>query len=185
MTDEGIDVRGIRTLAQLLEQLPSGQAAATLATRLGVWTESIHANPSATRKAYPTDFSRLGDDQLSTTNSYWLSEAGRATELVGLLEGQKIMLSLESKRAKAAARGRIRKVWDVLDEDGKPRKYTATQLSDESEADPAVLDVELKVSLLEQTLASARAYKEACQMLVQGISREISFRQAQMGAKLR
>lgn len=185
MSSESFDVQGIRTLSQLLEQLPSGQAAATLAARLGVWTEAIHKAPASSTRTYPTDFARLGDEQLSTTNSYWISEAARATELVGLLEGQKVMLALAGKQAKAAARGRLRKLWDEPAEDGKVRKYTAVQLNDEAEFDPGVLDVELRTGLLEQSLASAKAYKEACGMVVAGISREISFRQAQMSARMR
>jgi hypothetical protein len=181
-----LDTAGVRTLGDLLDQMPSGKAAAALAARLGVWDAKMHANVSAERATYPKDFARLGDDQLSTTNSFWISESGRVTELVGMLEGQKIMLILGSKQAKAAARSRIRKTWDeAASLEEKPRKFTTGEVSDESENDPGVLDNELRLALLEQTLASARAYKEACAAVVAGVSREISFRQAQMSSRLR
>lgn len=185
---ESLDVSGVKTLSGLLEQLPSGNGARALAARLGVWTEEAHADPTKHRRSnYPKEFSSLGPNELSNTNAYWLSEAARATELVGLLEGQKIMLGLYTKQARAAVRGRLRKAAvDTAEKDGsKPVKYTVAELNDEAEADTAVLEIELKAALLEQTLASTKAYKEACLALVAGISREISFRQAQMSARLR
>lgn len=182
---ETLDVQGIRTLSDLLDQMPTGRAASALAERLGIWSAESHKAPKGDRKGFPKDFASMGDDDISTANSYWISESGRATELVGMLEGQKVMLSLGLKQAKASARSRVRRAWDKPGEDGKPRKYTAGQVDDEAESDPGVLDNELKLALLEQTLASARAYKEACLAVVAGISREISFRQAQMNGRLR
>jgi hypothetical protein len=128
----------------------------------------------------------MGDDDLSDVYSYWLSEAARSTELVGLLEGHKVVLSLTSKQARAAARGRVRtRNEGLLDDKDKPVKLTATQIADEAEADSAVVDVETTSALLEMALAGAKAYKEATNTMVTGISREISFRQAQYSARLR
>lgn len=181
-----VSTAGVRTLKDLLDQLPSGEAARVLASRLGLWTKQAHDSAAERTRSYPTQFSRLGDGELSDANAFWLSEAARATELVGLLEGQKAMTSLAAKQARAQARARIRAAWDTARDDaGKPVKYTSTQVADEAEADPGVIDQETRAALLQQVIASAGAYKEACFAVVQGISREISFRQAQYGARLR
>ena len=127
----------------------------------------------------------MGDDEISAASSYWISEVARVGELVGMLEGQKIMLTLSLKQVGAVARSRIREEWNIPDSEGKVVKYTNGQVQDEAESDEKVADHELRLALLEQVQASAKAYKEACTAVTTGISREISFRQAQMSGGLR
>lgn len=178
------DLDGVRNLDTLLSQLPYGAGARSLARRLGVWSSATHADEINVNRRYPGNFSALGDDQLSDLNSAWLSEAGRSTELVGLLEGQRTLVALSVKRAVAAARSRARK--RIAEDAGeKPVKVTAAELSDMAENDPGVLDAQTTAGMLDMALASAKAYKEACLATVAGISREISFRQAQMNARMR
>ena len=62
---------------------------------------------------------------------------------------------------------------------------TATQLPDEVEEDQTVRDLDAVLGLLSVVHESAKAYKEAALAATAGLSREISFRQAQMGARLR
>ena len=67
-----IDVSGVRTLSELLDQLPTGKAAAVLASRLGVWSEGLHKKVEESRFTYPKNFSRMGDDEISAASSYWI-----------------------------------------------------------------------------------------------------------------
>jgi hypothetical protein len=190
-----VSLEGLRTLGAVLQRLPQGTAAQSLATRLGLWSAPIHDNVDTRRKAFPTEFARLSDADVSDANAYWLSEVFRATELVGLLEGQKIMLTMQAKSARASARAALRRKYRALveaaaavaPEGTRPtvKEPSATQLNDEVEEDQQVLDCDATLAMLAVVLESAKAYKEACLAAAAGLSREISFRQAQMGARLR
>lgn len=216
--DEGIVLEGMRGLTAVLNRLPQGTAARELATRLGLWTAASHEGVEGRHKAFPTNFSRLEDPKLSDENAYWLSEVFRATELCGLLEGQKVILNLQAKSVRAGVRANRRrhheqeaaKIERAAAEAsaqaaqaaaeaggapagargraaavGKVKAPTVTQLNDEVEEDRDVRDVDEALGLLGVVQASANAYKEACLAATAGLSREISFRQAQMGARLR
>lgn len=170
----------VRTFNALLERLPEGANGQALAQAIGAWTASAHL--TGADFSYPTTFSDLSDDALSDVYARWVSQFGRITELVGLLEGQRVLSVLRSRQVRAAARSRARRQTDA---DGNPVKYTAGALSDMSEDDPAVIDAEHHGVATEVALASAKAYKEACTGVITAISREISFRQAQYSARLR
>ena len=189
MADQ-VSLTGLRSLTSVLDRLPNGVAARDLAERLGVWSQRLHQS-TASRALYPSSFARLADTELSDQNAVWLSELFRATELAGLLEGQRVMLTLASKSTRAATRARLRRKYraeaDQARDEGLPvpKDPTAAQLADEVEEDPEVQEQDATLAMLAVVLESAKAYKEACQAGVAGISREISFRQAQMAGKLR
>lgn len=188
---ESVSLDAVKSLNGVLARLPQGTPARTLAENLGLWSARAHANGGSRRKVFPTSFSRLDDPDLSDLNAYWLSEVFRVTELVGLLEGQKSLLTLESKSTRAGVRaGLRRKHRDEADKvaasgAARPKDPTAAQLADEVEEDPRVIEQDNQLGLLVVVLESAKAYKEACLAATAGVSREISFRQAQMGARLR
>lgn len=177
-----IDVNGIRNLTDLLNQLPGGKAALVLATRLGVFNEGNHQNSSDAKRAFPHKYSDLGDDDLSDANAYWNAELGRASELLGLLEGQKVLTTLEGKNARFKARSAAR---TRLAANNGGKIPTAGVINDEAENDVGVQASNEIAGLLEMTIASVKAYKDACTSVVAGISREISFRQDQYKASLR
>lgn len=197
MSAERVSLTGIRDLNGLLSRMPTGQAARHLAERLGVWTTPAHDSSSRRTKSFPQSFARLSDSELSDANAYWLSEVFRATELTGLIEGQRSVLSLEGKALRASTRATLRRhhrgeaeaARTKAEKEGlKPvaiKDPTAAQLADEVEENHDVQEHETQLALLALVAESVKAYKEACLVATAGISREISFRQAQMGAKLR
>lgn len=186
-----ISLDGIKSLTAFLQRLPQGAAARELGSRLGLWSTQLHTSGRSGRRIFPTSFSEEPDTGISDLNAYWNSEVFRATEITGLLEGQKAMLSLQSKAVRAKARSRIRRHHQRLREEAAqagqpvPKEPTAGQLSDEVEAESDVQAQDELLTLLILVLEQAKAYKEACLNAAASVSREISFRQAQMGSRLR
>jgi hypothetical protein len=168
----------VRNLSQVLARTPNGEAVAALGERLGLLTTGI-TKGTKQRREFVGDISQLAPARLSAEQSYWAGEFGRVVELVGLLQGQEKYLALKSKAAKSTARSRIRR-----DAESLGNKMTATALSDEAEDDPAVRDVEEQMALISVLLSSAMAAKEATTMYLSSISREISFRCAQIEARI-
>lgn len=191
MNGSSISLDGVTSMTALLQRLPQGTSARELARRLGLWSVTMHEQVLSRRAIFPSEFSRLSEQDLSDTNAYWLSEVFRATEIVGLLEGQRIMLTMESKSKRASTRARIRRAHRdaqvAAAENGKtvPKDPSSTQLADEVEEDQNVQDQDATLAMLAVVLESAKAYKDGCLAATAGISREISFRQAQMGARIR
>lgn len=191
MDASDISLDGIKSLTAFLQRLPQGAAARELGTRLGLWSPTLHNNGQSGRRIFPAAFSEQSDAGISDLNAYWNSEVFRATEITGLLEGQRAMLSLKSKAVRANARSRIRRRHQFAREEAQrlgepvPKEPTAGQLSDEVEAEPDVQEQDELLTLVVLVLEQAKAYKEACVNAAASVSREISFRQAQMGARLR
>lgn len=173
------DIGGVRNLADLLAACPAGNDAARLAASLGVW--SAPPTRAGGKREYPQKFSTLSDDDLSDTNAYWNHELARSTELLGLLEGQRVLAALAGKTARYAARSAART--RLSDNTGKTP--TSTAISDEAENDTRVAETNETAALLDMSVASVKAYKDACTTVVAGVSREISFRQDQYKASLR
>lgn len=146
--------------------------------RLGLWSSDAHRNPP-TRERFPQEFSKLGPQELSDLSARVVSDAGRVAELVGLLAGLEVRLKIRSRAARAAARSRLRREWP---EDTKAP--TKAELDDLSEEDPAVIELEEQLGLLQLMIAQASAVKEANQMFRESVSREIAYRSAQMQARL-
>jgi len=174
-----LDINITRDLDTLLGRLPDGVAGKRLAMSLGMWTESVHLHPNP--PGYPKGFSDLADPEISDLSATWVAQVGRAGELVGLLEGQRGLASMEARRARASARSRARR---ALAEEGKKGK-TAAELNDDAESDFAVMAADELVALIDVALASSKAYKEAALAVAASVSREISMRQAQYGARIR
>lgn len=191
MSVESVSLDGVRSLTGLLERLPQGTAARQLAERLGLWSTTVHNSTTQRKVVFPSNFSGLGEAELSDSYAYWLSEVFRSTELVGLLEGQKTVLTLESKSTRATARAGLRRKARQLAEAAResngavPKDPTTAQLADEVEEDERVIANDRVLGMLAVVLESAKAYKEACLAATAGLSREYSLRQAQMGARLR
>jgi hypothetical protein len=181
--DLDLDLRNVRSLPQVLERTPNGTAVAELAGRLGLVGRSLSG--SVDRKAFITNVAELSAPQLSNEQSYWTSEFGRIVELIGLLQGQEKYLVLQGKSVRASARARVRREIAAEEGDsGKKAKATVGEVNDRAEEDPAVRDLEEKAALVQILLATASAAKEATAMYLQSLSREISFRCAQMDAKI-
>lgn len=185
MAAEDLDISGVKSLASALERTPNGRDAVALATRLGIWTVGAHNNVDE-RPAFPRNVSEVDADGLSNLLSAWTSEYGRITELVGALNGQIAQLKIRAKGARAAARSRIRKEYAKdLEGDGKAVKLpSSTALNDEAEEDPAVIDIDQRLALVELLHAHASAAKEATSQYLASISREIAYRDAQMKARM-
>lgn len=187
-----VSLEGVRNLSGVLARLPQGEPARVLAEKMGLWSTAIHNTADTNRRqAFPNAFARLSDAEVSDQNAYWLSEVFRVTELVGLLEGQKTMLTMQAKATRASVRANLRRKYRqesaALVTAGKaaPKDPSATQLADEVEEDGTVMECDAALAMLAIVAEQAKAYKEACLAVTAGLSREISFRQAQMGARLR
>lgn len=190
MSISRVSLDNVRSLHAVLTRLPQGTQARELAASLGLWSNPLHSNTNQ-RQQIHTALSKLSDGQLSDVNGYWLSEIFRTTELVGLLDGLKTMLTIESKGLRSTTRARLRRAHrqaaTTAAEKGDPvpKDPTAAQLADEVDEDSNVQEHDQTMALLGVVMESAKAYKEACQAMAAGVSREISFRQAQMSARLR
>lgn len=195
MSDLNLEM--IRNLPEALERTPEGRRMMQLADRLGLWTNGVHMVRQET-VPFVRDFPE-SPAELSKLYATWSSEAGRVIELVGLLTGQKERLQLQAKAARSRARARLRReaiaaaeraVADSGD-DGLTRTKaaalklpTSTQINDEAEEAPEVIEIEEAMSFIYMLLASAAAYKEAVLLYLNTISREMSYRQAQLHARV-
>lgn len=172
MTTTGLSLSGLRNLPTLLERLPSGNDAAILARRLGIWTQAFHQQP-VDRVAFPHKLSPLSPPELSDLYALWTSELGRLLEINGLLLGQQPLLRLRLRGALAASRTRTR-------EANPDVKMTAVMLNDLAEDDPAVLAAQEQAVLVETILVHLQEVVKATQQYLTTISREIAFRDAQL-----
>lgn len=181
-----ISLDGVHSLTGLLERVPLGVQAQELAQRLSIWTTQAHQNLGATRTVFPRNVSELDDGSLSDAFAYWTSELFRIHELVGLLNGLKMNLDLRLKKEKAAARGRARREHEEKQVEGvRPTKITAGEVNDLAEEDEKVQDVETDLVTLLVVREQALSHREAVTTARDGLSREISFRQAQLQARVR
>lgn len=168
----------VTALREALERLPDGTEVVRMFAKLGLWTSELHRN-SLERRALPSEFSKLSAQELSDLSSRVVSDAGRVLELVGLLTGLDAKLRIKIRAAKAAARSRSRRAWP---EDAKAP--TKTELDDLADEDTAVVTLEEQAGLLQVMLAQANAVREANQMYREAISREITYRSAQLQSRV-
>lgn len=176
---DDLNLSDLRSVHQVLERTPLGEGIAELAERIGLVTEQIHRS-SVVRKKFQANVSKLSAPQLSDEQSYWASEYGRIVELLGILQGQEKYLGLKSKAARAAARARLRR----NAEEEPAAKTTSAQINDAAEEDPVVRELDERAAIVNILLASAAAAKEATTIYLQTLSREITFRCAQMDSRL-
>lgn len=171
-------VTGVGALKGALERVPGGTEAVRLMAKLGLWTNDAHRAP-AERKPFPTKFSQLGPNELSDLSARVISEAGRVMELSGILTGLEAQLKIKARAVRAAARSNARRNWP---EDSKAP--TKTELDDLAEEDPAVVEVDEQLALLGLLLAQVNAVREANSLYKEGVSREITYRAAQLNARM-
>lgn len=206
--DTTIDYRDVRNARELISRTPNGTQVLEVAVALGL-VNSAMVNTPAERKSLKPNVSALSPAALSNEQSYWASEFGRIVELSGVLVGQEQYLSLQAKSARARARARLlREAVEAsntaaqaeadqldaaiaADPDAfkktkvvKAKSITATQIADIAESDAAVLDADETLSLVKLMLEVAKASEKATAMYLQVLSREISFRTAQMEARI-
>jgi hypothetical protein len=177
MATEDLNLSHIRSLNAALAKLPTGTDAVELAKKLGLWTTAAHM-AVVERQVFKSNLSALNPDQISDEAGLWTAEFGRITELGGVLIGQREQLKVRARAARAEARSRAR----AAHKDVKP--LPATAVNDQAEEDPAVIDQEERLALVETLLASTNAAKEVTQQYLATLSREISFRDAQLKARI-
>ena len=172
------NIGSVTALRQALERIPEGAEVVRMFAKLGLWTSEAHRGASE-RKMFPTEFSKLGAPELSDLSARVVSEAGRVAELVGLLSGLEARVKLRSKSARASSRSRSRRDWPE-----EQKAPTRSELDDLSEEDPAVVELEEQLGLLQLLSAQAQAVREANMMYKDAVSREITYRAAQMQARI-
>lgn len=178
MTTEDLNLSGIKNLSQVLSRTKNGAAAVDLMNNLGLWTQAAHDRKNV-RGEFPQKISDLTPSQLSDLYSKWTADFGRIVELCGIISGQENLLRIQSKSAQAATRARIRR--GVT---GEAKQPTSAALNDMVDEDPAVLDLLEQHSLVVVLSAHLVATKEATSQYLASISREISFRDSQMKARV-
>lgn len=176
MAAEDLNLSGIRTLDHALARMKNGTAAVALATKLGLWTASAHQK-TMVRAEFPQQLSDLTPTQLSDLYARWTAEFGRIAELCGAVSGQEQLLKIQMKSAQAAARARARRA-------NPDQKLTQGALGDLADEDSAVIDLVEQQGLLAVLAAQAQAAKDVTLQYLNTISREISFRDAQMKARV-
>lgn len=166
-----------RTTNELIKQMPAGSVPfATMLKKLGLWSERSH-NAIDERRSFIRNLAEIGPDQLADEHAYWTSEAGRISELHGFLVAQKVRTDFDTKIAQAQARTQVRKNnASKTDAAGKPVKMTAAEINDEAEMLQVLRDARERAILVESTLASMAATKEATLLYLNTISREITRR---------
>jgi hypothetical protein len=190
--NDNLNLSEVQSLADVLKRTPSGAEIYRLARSLGL----LAPQPAVTAHPYHRDVAGLTPEQLSNEQGYWAGEYGRTCELLGLLNGQERYLSIRAKEVRARERSRLRRDEDQAIKDAaatagveqatgkKAPKKTATQLNDEVEESIPVRDIEDQGILIAVLQSSTTASKEAISMYLTTISREISFRVAQMDARI-
>ena len=184
VASEDLQLSGVRTLPQVLARTPNGTDAVELAKRLGLWTGAAHEEIRP-RRRFPANLADLTPPQLSNEVAHWTADFGRLTELVGALGGQRNQLRIRAKAVRAEARSKIRRRYaDAAAADKAAKMPTASAVTDEAEEDPAVIDVEERLSVVELLLEQTQAAKEATAQFLATLSREISFRGDQMRGRI-
>lgn len=178
VASEDLNLTGVKSLNQALGRTKNGVAAVELANRLGLWTETVHQKRN-TRPEFPAALSELTPAQLTDLYSSWTAEFGRLIELCGAIKGQEALLNIQLRSATAAAKARLRR--NVAEGEKAP---TGKAVDDMAEEDPAVIDLMEQTGLLAVLSAHANAAREATQQFLSTISREITFRDAQMKARI-
>ncbi len=166
----------LQNVEQVLARTPTGSEIYGLAKRLGLIGDG---KTTVERRKFNPNLSKMGPPALSDEQGWWTSEFGRIAELHGLLTGQQKVLSLDSKKTRAAARSRLRKKAVEAEV-----KMTATELNDLAEDDPAVRDSDERAVIVEMLITVTSTAKEVTERFLNTISREISFRGSQMQARI-
>ena len=146
--------------------------------KLGLWSSELH-RAAGERKAFPSEFSKLGAPELSDLTARVVSDAGRVVELVGLLNGLDARMKIRLRAARAASRSKQRRDWPA--DQKSPTKQELDDLADE---DPSVVALEEQSGLLLLLLAQSSAVRDANQMYRESLSREVSYRSAQLQARM-
>ena len=181
-----LNLGSMRNLSEVLARIPGGHDMWRLVARMGMWNSATHNAPEPLR-AYPRAYSELEGTRLSDESAYWQSEKARCDEVIGVLTALRDRLRLLEKREQAAARGRVmsRESEREGEVEGLAKvKLTTTQIADKAALDPAVTDAQDVASMVELLLASASAHREAVITIVQGLSREVSYRSAMIQARV-
>jgi hypothetical protein len=178
MAAEDLNLSGINNLGEVLARTRNGTAAVALVAKLGLWTESAHKKKNV-RPEFPQKLSILEPAELSDLYSEWTAEFGRIVELCGAVIGQEALLKIQLKSGQAKARAKIRRNQKDTD-----KQLTASAINDMVDEEAAVCDLIEQHGLVVVLGAHCSAAKEATAQYLATISREISFRDAQMKAKL-
>lgn len=173
---DDLNLSGIKSLDEALKRTKTGTQSVTLAVKLGLWTQEAHKN-TARRNPFPSKLSELEPSSLSDLYSYWTHEFGRISELCGIINGQDQLLKIQLKSVMARTRAKIRR-------NSEENKLTQSQLNDLAEEDPSVLDIVEQQEIIAIMHAQAVAAKEVTLQYLNTISREISFRDSQMKARV-
>jgi len=177
MAVEDLNLAAVKDLKGALSRTRNGADTVKLAGKLGLWTEELH-DAQLRRQAFPKQLSDLTPSQLSDLYSAWTAEFGRVLELCGALDGQNALLKVQAKSAEASARARARRA--ASDQ----KALTQQALSDLAAESPEVQDVHGQQALVAVLSAHAQAAREATAQYLATISREISFLDAQMKARI-
>jgi hypothetical protein len=178
MSAEDLNLTGVKSLNQALARTRNGTASVELANRLGLWTEPAHQRKQG-RPEFPGKLSELTPSQVTDLYAAWTAEYGRILELRGAIVGQDALVRIQLKSAQASARARLRR--SLAEGEKSP---SSASLNDQVDEDPSVVDLTEQLGVLAVLGAHADAAKEATAQYLATISREISFRDAQMKARI-
>lgn len=165
-------------LRTVLARVPGGDDAVARMTALGLFSPGVHQRAPG-REFPPGSFSDLPNGELSDHVARLAADLGRFMEAGGLLRGLLVLLSAAAKEYEADARRRARAGWPA---DAKPP--TIQQIDDAAAADPAVRDAHRHVALVESLLKMVLSAEESTAAFHQAASREITFRVAQLDARI-
>lgn len=185
MADQ-LDITRVKYLSDLTNRL-GRTSSFTSVQNLGLWSREVHAKAQGSMDLKYENPAQMTHVQLSQHFAQWNHELVRVQQTVGWLEALGKGLDLDVKRARARALAdlqeqRASETAEALREDPprKLAKYTAAELAaavDLAEGVEAAEDARTEFQLL---VISAQAYKESCLSAVNGLSREMSYRQAQL-----
>lgn len=168
-----------RTVEEVLRRTGGTELISWLRS-LGFW-----ADETAGRRAakVPQKYSTLNDmagHQLGDALAEWSSEYARATEILGVLQAERIRLKLALDRTGAEAALRILKEKKEEGEKIPTQRILDTLVS----MDKRYQEEEDRLALIDQAIKAVSGVKEAAQGIRDGISREITRRGDMMRGRL-
>lgn len=164
-------LKGVRSAEDLLQRT-GGDSIISFLRSLGFWIDERRSGPAANPPTTYTTPSDATGRELSDMLAYWSSEFARASEILGVLQGERMRLKLALDRVAAEV------ALEIISQKKKAGEKLPTKavLDLEVSIAPSYKEAEDRLALLDQAIKAMAGVKEGVQAIRDGISREITRR---------
>jgi hypothetical protein len=163
------DLNRAADATELVQRL-GGEHLVAVLRRLGFWVAGAAAPPAP--RVFPTQVSQLSGDRLGDEHAFWASELSRAHAVVGALRGLRARLDHELKRRRNSAAAQLLRDARAADLKAPTKSQIDIEVADKTQ----VKEIESQVADLEVLIASLEATRDALDIYVRVLSREITRR---------